>query len=154
MKTLMPILIVFCLFSLANSQKTELLDNRKERPFGINLYILGPDIVGSLSVDYFLFPFINIEAGTGLFGYYYGGNIHFFKKQDNQQTTFYVGLYNTTIREKEFGIIKILKDDYLYIPIGFHNAPKSGVFYSVEAAPCLSSRKTKIWAGIKVGYHF
>jgi len=130
----------------------------KNRPIGINLNIGGSGIAGALSVDYFIQKKLDIEAGVGPFTYFAGFKYHFSQKKYNPEKSFFTGLYHTRI----VGLFDTPGRNGIYIPLGFHEANKKGIFYSLEIAylrfyntdNVYLIQDFPIWGGLRFGYHF
>ncbi|MCB9211686.1 MAG: hypothetical protein H6609_20175 [Ignavibacteriales bacterium] len=68
------------------------LNPRIENRFGTNINILGPTVLLSFSIDYFVTPDINIETGLGIMGYFGGIKYHLFGNDVNKKWTPYLGI--------------------------------------------------------------
>jgi len=115
---------------------------RVKRPMGLSLNLGGPTILVSASLDYFILPILNIEAGGGIWGYYAGPKYHF-RGQRNMRTTLYTGVLVTAIPPlpgsdvfyKAGWNVPEPKTNYdFYIPIGISNMSRSGYTFSLEIA--------------------
>ena len=129
---------------------------RKDFPLGINFVVGGPTGLLSLSVDYFIVPSFNVNAGFGVFGYYGGIKYHFGGNVERKNWTPYVGLSVTRI--VMFGFFNIDQTG-LYIPIGIHYIATRDFSFGVEtAAFFIEGTKTNtpppVWGAIRLGYHF
>jgi len=67
---------------------------RIKRPLGLSINLGGPTFIASASVDYFILPALNIEAGGGIWGYYVGPKYHF-KGNARKNITLYTGILLT-----------------------------------------------------------
>jgi hypothetical protein len=123
---------------------------RKNYSLGINLNIGGPTLFASLSVDYFLTSFLNIEMGAGVWGYFGGAKIVLFK---NPKRNWFAYFGAHVIRVEE--ILEREARTGMFIPIGFSYIFNSGVSIGVEVAGVIMEDFTiPIWATFKIGYRF
>lgn len=133
------------------------LNPRIENRFGANINILGPSILLSLSIDYFITPDINIETGFGIIGYFGGIKYHIFGTKADKNWTPYVGLYATHIPEINFfGDSKSARSG-LYVPVGIQYMGIGGFTFGVELAGLTVkdiAGGTAFWGALKIGYHF
>ena len=109
----------------------------------------------SLSVDYFVSPTWNLEAGIGpgLFGgirYHLGGN------KASKSWTPFLGIYGTYL-----WVFEGLADDFggnvsvlAYVPLGIQYNGKKGFAFSFEFSVFTDFESSLRWAGLKVGKHF
>ncbi len=110
---------------------------------------MGPNVVGSVSYDYFLNSNLNAEAGIGFIGIHAGLKVHLWGGSAGKSWTPYFGAAITRSLFPSVGV------DYLpYFPIGLHFAGKNRLNLSFEVAPL--QLKFLAWniAGVKIGYRF
>ena len=132
------------------------LNPRKDHPIGVNIVVGGPTVYLSSSIDYFLTPCINIEAGLGLFGYYGGIKYHFWGNNEEKNWTPYIGISRTTI--SIFGLFG-LSDVGGYAPIGLQFIGENGISLAIEGAGLFfvgdrTNTLPPVWSALRFGYHF
>jgi len=131
---------------------------RVKRPLGLSFNLGGPTFIASASVDYFVLPGLNIEAGGGIWGYYVGPKYHF-KGNTRKNITLYTGILLTVfpplpLLEMPSGgnmgwHFKQPQTQYFsYIPIGLNSISDNGYTTSIEVAV------VPFWFSLKFGYHF
>jgi hypothetical protein len=137
----------------SNDGKEELSNNlnpRLENRFGKNMNLLGPSVLVSFSIDYFINPTLNIETGIGILGYFGGIKYHIFGNRVNKKWTPNFGLYVTHIPEINFwGDSKSARNG-LYIPMGIQYMSNSGFTSEAEVAGLTVkdiASGTSIWGG-------
>ncbi len=156
MKTKFKILLFFIVcFNLAFSHNKIKLNPRKKYPVGITAHLLGPSGHLALSVNGFIVPKINIEAGSGIFNInatlthqlFLGGKYHF-AGNTWSKTTFYLGVYDAV--DYNF------KTHHLYFPLGINRIKKNHFTWSAEIAfqPDRAYYNSTFWGAIKIGYQF
>jgi len=134
---------------------------RVKRPMGLSFNLGGPTYIASVSLDYFLLPVLNIEAGGGVWGYYLGPKYHFNGYNNKNKTTSYAGILFTAYpsldigpswgrgkRETSYGV---------YVPIGLNTISNTGHTFSIEIAyNSMNKQFTSfpLWFSLKWGYHF
>lgn len=125
---------------------------RLYKPFGINIYILGPTMVSSLSVDYFLTSSLNVEAGVGLIGTFGGLKYYFDGANKDKNWTPYLGVY---LARDMVGSIWGGGDfkNSIYTPLGIQFQKKKGRTFSAEIA-YTNIGVLHVWGGLKIGYRF
>jgi hypothetical protein len=148
MSRLLPLLLFLLISFGAFSQDS---NPRKAHPFGISAVALGPSGALSLSLDWFVVPTINVEAGAGLFGYYGGAQYHF-QGNENKNWTPYAGGYLIEYME-------ILGSDYsgAYVPVGMQYLGNKGFRFAIEVAYVNipnNDHATNVWGALKLGFHF
>jgi len=126
---------------------------RNLKPLGINITAGGPSLVG-VSFDYFVTPFLNIEAGGGYLGLYSGVKYHLVAYRNDPWTP-YFGIQGTYSFEGKAGI---------YIPGGFHFIGRHSVSFSFEFALWIESQEIETnplnsveylaMISLKAGYRF
>lgn len=135
---------------------------RVKRPLGLSLNLGGPTYVAAASLDCFLLPVLNIEAGGGIWGYYLGPKYHFNGYNKNNKTTLYTGILFTVYpsldlgpswgnRNTSYGVYGV------YVPIGLNTVSKTGYTFSIEIAyNSMNKQFTSfpLWFSLKWGYHF
>lgn len=137
------------------------LNPREDNRFGINTTFGGPTILVSLSLDYFITPSINLEAGFGFFGIFGGIRYHIFGNRDRINWTPYIGLYS--IRALSFDSpnfiflpnIEVIPG--LYIPLGIQYMGNYGFTIGLEIAKItanIENNLPSITGAIKIGAHF
>ena len=125
-----------------------------ERRLGVNVNVLGPTILLSVSVDYFVTPKTNVELGTGVIGIYGGVKYHWNRNQSESGWTPYAGLDLTFIPEICFISCAPARIG-LYIPVGMQFMSNGGFTFGAEIAGLiLDNTKTPLWGALKLGYHF
>jgi len=160
-------------YSFSKKDLTKIEDNqaqitwgnpRLNNRFGVNMIMLGPSLVLSGSLDYFITSSVNIEAGIGLFGAFGGMKYHFSGSKNTANWTPYLGLFYGANLDIEI-------DSYtnLYVPLGFQYTGNKGFIFAVELAGrfLLNDRYENndsffssdysdfipIWGAIKFGRH-
>jgi len=123
------------------------------KPLGINITAGGPSLAG-LSLDYFITPFLNIEAGGGYYGVFSGLKYHIAAYRNDPWTP-YFGIQGTYGFEGKAGI---------YIPGGFHYIGNFGFSFSFEFALWMEIQELETnpiesleylgMIGLKAGYRF
>jgi hypothetical protein len=129
---------------------------RLTNPFGVNINIGGPSILISVSLDYFITPSLNIEAGIGLIGSYGGLKYHFNGNKDDKNWTPYLGVYAAHIPEITFFFTTPARNG-VYIPLGIQYIDNKGYTFGVEVAGITIrdiADGTNVWGAVKLGYHF
>jgi len=120
---------------------------RKDRRFGISVNGGGPAILASVSLDYFIAPRLNIEAGVGLPGSYLGMNYFIKTRKAKQNWLPYVGLHGFYILD----VIDVNENKGLYIPLGMHYMSDKGFTFAMELA--VVTGDIPFYGAIKLGYH-
>jgi hypothetical protein len=129
-------------------------DPKEEKRFGVNLNLLGPTILLSVSIDYFVTPKTNVEIGTGIIGSFGGVKYHWSRDQNESVKSPYVGLNVIYIPEICINNCTPARVG-LYIPVGVQFINKGGFTFAPEIAGLvLDNTKTPIWVALKLGYHF
>lgn len=126
---------------------------RELKPFGIYIVSGGPPLIGA-SFDYFISPFLNIEAGGGYYGLFSGIKYHLAAYRNDPWTPFF-GIQGTYSFDGKPGI---------YIPGGFHYIGNHGFSISFEFAlwieilemETVSARSLEYLSmiSLKAGYRF
>lgn len=153
-------ILLFCLlFSViaTNSVLSQALPDSvfNDRKIGIGGYLGSPAVIFSMKADYFLFPFLSIEAGIGLTGNYAGARGYFspFRNMENVKISFYSGLL---LGGYDNAILSSKPDKYY--PIGIHFQTPNGFYYSAEMLFKNIGYKVRThpsaWPGLKAGYRF
>ncbi len=115
---------------------------------------------GSVNVNYFIEPQLNLELGAGL-GYYGGARYHFLKKSysfSEERLQPYVGVLYSLIPYKSFlaaewnGFFFPLGVQYT-LPKGIALSAEIGYKTGYEGATAMTAR-AGFWPGFKVGYYF
>ena len=120
----------------------------------MNIVVGGPSAILSLSVDYFISPSFNLEAGLGIFGYYGGVKYHLFGDKKGKNWTPYIGVSATRIVLS--GFFNIDKTG-LYIPVGIQYIATRDFSFGVEAAAFYvegTNTLPPVWGALRFGYHF
>lgn len=122
----------------------------KKRPIGLNINLLGPTLLTSLSVDYFIVPFLNVEAGAGFFGYFAGLKYNCIYGPFTYGISPYCGVLYSKV------IPLFYEEKYYYIPIGLQYIDKNGFGISTEAAYRTNKRfrNNAFYFSVKLNYHF
>lgn len=126
-------------------------DNNPRREFrnGISVYAVGPNVVGSVSYDYFISPILNLEAGIGFIGVHGGFRLHLSGNRGEKRWTPYIGASIARSLYRSVGT------DYVpYFPIGMHYIGKDQFNFAVEIAPLQLSFLSWNVIGAKAGYRF
>lgn len=139
---------------------------RKSRPLGVAANLGGGSLLG-VSVDYFIIPQLNIEAGFGL-SQYIALKYHFAGGEDIKWSPylgFGYGIPIADIREYD----EKYSNGVFAIPIGAHFIQQKGFSFSVEGILGIVhykelstydyssfEEKTQLFPsfGIRLGYHF
>jgi len=150
--------VIFLLLSfniLSFSKDKIKLNPRKRYPVGVTLNLLGPSGHLAMSINAFVIPKINIEAGYGIFNInslfvqsmYLGGKYHF-GGNTISNTTFYLGIYDDVSYD--------LKSHHLYFPLGVHKIKRNHLTWSLEIAfqPDKAYYDSTLWGAFKIGYQF
>ena len=126
---------------------------RKLKPLGVNIIAGGPSLIGA-SFDYFISPFLNIEAGGGYYGIFSGLKYHLAAYRNDPWTP-YFGIQGTYSFEGKAGI---------YIPGGFHFIGRKSFSFSFEFALWIESQEIETnplnsleylgMISLKAGYRF
>ncbi len=131
------------------------LNPREENPFGINLVGGGPTILSSISVDYFVSPSINIEAGLG-FGYYGGIKYHINGNCATNWTP-YIGAFIARSTFLDI-ILDIFDEDDdgtgLYVPVGVQYTSDGGFTLGIELSYLSILGTSATYGSLRGGYHF
>lgn len=132
---------------------------RVKRPFGVSLNLGGPTILASVSLDYFVLPVLNIEAGGGIWGYYAGAKYHLKGNVKKKTVTLYTGALLTAfppLFEMPFDARSPKTYYYVYMPVGLNNITKNGYTTSIEIATsnAFVDWKVPLIFSLKFGYHF
>lgn len=135
-----------------SAQESSTLNDDKR--FGVNANLLGPTILLSISMDYFVNEKTNIEIGTGIIGAFTGIKYFWKRNQSVSEWTPYAGL--NVIFIPEICITNCTPARIgLYIPIGMEIMKKNGFTFGGEIAGLvLENTKTPVWPALKMGYHF
>ncbi len=129
-------------------------DLNEERRFGVNLNVLGPTVLLSVSMDYFVTEKTNIELGTGIIGTFAGVKYFWNRDQSVSEWTPYAGLNVMYIPEICFFNCTPARVG-LYIPLGMQIMKHNGFTFGAEIAGLVLGRaKTPVWGALKIGYHF
>ncbi|MDO9026249.1 MAG: hypothetical protein Q7U87_00055 [bacterium] len=137
---------------------------RVKRPVGLSFNLGGPALFASVSLDYFVLPVLNVEAGGGVWGYYTGPKFHF-KGNTKKDVTLYTGVLVTAypplpgasaFYDAGWNVSKPKTHYYVYVPIGLNNISKNGYTTSIEIATsnAFIEWKVPIIFSLKFGYHF
>ena len=126
-------------------------DIRTRKPFGIRMQLLGPTVIYSAYVDYFVGPQLNAEVGVGLLGMYIGGKYYFASPADEARWFPYAGAVL-------YAVPAIMSADEAiggYVPLGIQYMANWGLTLSGEAAVVFSNRgDLKPYGALKAGFHF
>ena len=102
---------------------------RETNPWGVNLNLAGPSIMLSGSVDYFISPTLNVEAGAGLIGYFVGTKFY----PNGNRTVNYTPYFGAT-----FTRLASLWDEEMfsgiYLPLGVQHWGSKKFTYAFEVA--------------------
>jgi hypothetical protein len=144
---------------------------RKDRPFGISASLGGGNLVG-LSMDYFIIPQLDIEAGFG-FSQYISVKYHFLGGEEIRWSPYFglgYGIPVSTIRKADAKY----SNGVIGIPVGVKFINEHGFSFSVEVIMGIvhyneveytfnysslitkNVKKTELFPsfGISLGYHF
>jgi len=163
MKKLLFLLLFFSIAKQSLSQNP-----RKHMPIGINVHLGGPGFALGASIDAFIIPAINIEAGTGVhfFGLnYFGGIKYHTESESNSNWSLFGGAiliagkpdgdagYVSSIEQKYAGVV--------YLPVGIQYIADHGFTFGIEVAGVIDNNSVfheykdfYTWFGIKLGIHF
>ncbi|MBU2592999.1 MAG: hypothetical protein KKG02_00480 [Candidatus Edwardsbacteria bacterium] len=155
-RTIFIVVVFFAATLYAQGVDKNINDNpRVKRPYGLSFNLGGPTYVASVSMDCFILPVLNVEAGGGIWGYYAGPKYHFNGQKKYKEGTLYTGFVLTAYppfidekRETGYGY---------YIPLGINSIADNGYTFSLEVA--YNNRLDKgenfpLWFSLKFGYHF
>jgi len=146
--------IIFIVLISNNIAAQESPNPKTEKRFGVNVNLLGPSLLLSASIDYFVTPKINIETGTGLIGSFGGIKYHWSGNQSESEWTPYAGLFVALIPKISF-FTTVPARTGLYIPVGMQFMSNGGFTFGAEIAGLvLDKSKTPVWGALKIGYHF
>ncbi len=145
------ILTLFLFFKvlLSNAQDTDTLNLRELRPWGVSLNLLGPTLMASANVDYFISRNVSVETGAGFFGAFVGGKVYIGKKQWKGMP--YVGYTRAFIR---LPTSEPVTEIFNYFPIGYHFVGKSGFNFSIEGAVLSDNPPGKFLGQLRIGQRF
>lgn len=141
---------------------TKMPNRRKDRPFGLNLYAIGPGGIANVSADIFITPKLALEGGAGFrnkegdFGYFLGGRYHIFGNSFLNLTP-YVGVYTAFHQREGEESLESLQNHSMYVPFGLHRIKKSGINWAIEIAYEKNTFKEShdnLSFGFKLGYRF
>ncbi len=124
---------------------------REKRRLGVSGVIGGQSIFVSLSLDYFVTPNLNIEAGAGAVGGYIGMKYHLDSVMNDPRWNPYIGA--------SFSVVEAFLDaselnNILYIPVGIQYIGNKGFSIAVEVAGLTPNSWTTTWGALRIGYHF
>jgi len=124
---------------------------RGYKPFGVNINLLGPTLLTSLSVDYYLTSNLNVEAGAGVIGSFGGLKYHFDDANNDKNWTPYVGVYIANVFSGSIwnGVFK----KTFYLPLGIQFQKKNGTTFAAEIA-YTHIGIVHVWGSLKIGYRF
>jgi hypothetical protein len=146
------IVIAVLISSNISAQESPNLNNEKR--FGVNVNLLGPTVLLSISMDYFVTPKTNIEIGTGIIGTYVGAKHHWNRNQSETERSPYAGLNVIYIPEICISNCTPARIG-LYIPLGLQFMRNGGFTFGGEIAGLvLENTKTPVWGALKMGYRF
>ena len=163
MKNILLLILFVCSSSIIKAQDTSSMKSgenkymiksnpRLYKPFGINIYILGPTILSSLSVDYSLTSSLNAEVGVGLIGTFGGLKYYFDGANKDKNWTPYFGVY--LARDMVGSIWNGTGfENNLYTPLGIQFQKKKGRTFGAEIA-YTSLGAFHVWGALKIGYRF
>lgn len=151
--------------TISNSESENQYDSsnetlrRKARPFGVGIHAFGPSLAyGSLYVDYFIAPLLELEIGTDIRSFYGGLILYPFANKKDPAVTPYFGAYlNYTsdyiLYELSDAPVKGFKG---YFPVGLQVFSNSGLIICPEIAFSTPEYLdlSNIYWGMKVGYKF
>lgn len=148
------LLLIFSFFVAVNiyAQDISIENIRADRKFGIGGQFLGPTILISLQLDYFITQNLNLEVGGGALGYYGGVKWYFGSKDKPTNWAPYVGGCYISVLDDIFrGGMR----SGAYFPLGIQFISKGGFTFAPEVAGLyLPGSLTPVWGAIKLGYHF
>lgn len=151
------ILLLFTLFNLTLICQGQETNPRSERKFGFGGQILGPTLLLSVNLNYFITHNFNVEIGGGVIGYYGGLKYYFGKADKPHRWTPYLGAHYTSVVFLNMSSSK--SNDIkrgVYAPIGIQLMTAKGFTFAPEIAYLYldNNQKTPIWGAIKLGYNF
>jgi hypothetical protein len=152
MKNFFLIISLFVAFNVF-AQDNSIKNIRADRKFGIGVQLLGPTILTSLQLDYFITQNLNLEVGVGLFGYYGGAKWYFGSKVKPTYWAPYIG--GCYISAADFSAFVSGISPGAYFPLGIQFISKGGFTFATEVAGLfLPNVNSPVWGAIKLGYHF
>jgi len=163
MKNILLFILFVCLSNIIQAQDTLSMRSGENKymiksnptlykPFGINIYILGPTMVSSLSVDYSLTSSLNVEAGVGLIGTFGGLKYYFDGANKDKNWTPYLGVYLARDMVGSIWNGGGFKNS-IYTPLGIQFQKKKGRTFGAEIA-YTSLGAFHVWGALKIGYRF
>jgi hypothetical protein len=164
-KRIIFIVVILFITTLYAQDLSKHMNNnpRTQRPFGLSINLGGPTYITSLSMDYFVFPYLNIETGGGIYGYYFGSKYHFKGCAPKVKTTLYTGFIlsvfpplRSVVWPSNWIISKPKTHLGAYVPVGISNISGNGYTFSIEVAynSKTLSPALPFWFALKFGYHF
>jgi hypothetical protein len=164
------IILIFLLlasigFSQKNTQTDSNVNPRTSRKLGYGFQFMGPTLVASCYVNYFINHHVNIEVGGGFLGFYGGTKFHFGKKGQKQLFSPYAGinLGRISLPDLNFGWYGGTGSGWngffmVYLPVGIQFMNKSGFHASIEGAwmrySGASFTNTIPYGAIRIGKNF
>ena len=137
---------------------------RADRPFGVSCNLGGPTYIASASLDYFVSPVLNIEAGGGIWGYYAGPKFHVRGNQAGREGTLYTGFLvavfpplpgTDAFYNAGWYVPEPKTRVKMYVPLGISSISRSGYTFAMELAWApVKEMKIPFWFSLKFGYHF
>lgn len=131
------ILLLFCCLVFVPICYGQETNPRAERKFGFGGQLLGPTLILSANLNYFITHNFNIEIGAGAIGYY-GGLKYYMGKADKQHTwTPYVGANFTSVTFFKISLKGNSSNDQkngLYAPVGIQLMTSKGFTFAPEIA--------------------
>jgi len=161
MKKILLLLLLFTLTKYGISQNP-----RKEFPVGINGYLGGPGGIFGISIDAFVIPAINLEAGMGLSfdgKNYFGGVKYHTEAESNSNWSLFSGIIMTVAPYDDDSNPCKIKTKYgglAYLPVGIQYISDRGFTFGFEFAGIIDKNLAIFdnhlmpWFGIKLGIHF
>ncbi|MBI4726268.1 hypothetical protein HY768_03415 [candidate division TA06 bacterium] len=166
-KFLILALLISSVIYAQEAEKYVVENPRVKRPFGLNLNLGGPTYLASVSLDYFLLPVLNIEAGGGLTGYYAGPKYHFNGNAKRDKTTIYTGILFVVVPPVDIIELGPSGDQWktqptktyygLYAPVGFNTIYRNGYTFAIEIAYSSINKEftsVPLYFSLKFSYHF
>lgn len=149
------VLLFFLVLSLTINSHGQEANPRSERKFGIGGQLLGPTLLLSANLNYFITHNFNVEIGGGIMGYYGGLKFYFGKADKQHKWTPYFGAHYTSVVFLNISSSNENKNG-IYAPVGIQLMTSGGFTFAPEIAYLYldKNQKTPIWGAIKFGYNF
>jgi hypothetical protein len=147
-KHIITLILLFTVI-LGNAQNADTLNTRELHPLGVSLNLLGPTLMASANVDYFISRNVSVETGAGFFGAFVGGKVYIGKKLWKGMP--YVGYTRAFVR---LPTSEPVTEIFNYFPIGYHFVGKNGFNFSIEGAVLSENPPAKFLGQLRFGQRF